>query len=197
MPISIDVRYIMLLLITAATSFGQTYQIKDRHGIPMVEISNVEMFRYSENFHTYIPDVKATARNVYGKDWNNDPSYDFSLLVTVRKKNGSKADFKVSIDICVGCDFGKDAVQAISHSFYGTAPYAQDNFESVEFSFPAWFQSPEDKRLAAIEQVRKDAADAARREREAAEKRKREAGTETAERERKVRVHRSVPPLPR
>jgi hypothetical protein len=135
MPTSIAMRYVMLLSTTAGIAFGQTYQIKDRHGIPIVEIGNVEMFRYSEIFHDYVPDFKATARNVYGKDWNNSPSYDFPLLVTVHKKDGSKADFQISIDICVGCDFGKDAVTAISHSFYGTAPYEQDNFESVEFSF--------------------------------------------------------------
>jgi hypothetical protein len=79
-------RYVMLLSTTVATAFGQTYQIKDHHGIPIVEISSVEMFRYSEIFRQYVPDFRASARNVYGTDWNNDLSPGIPLIVTVRKQ---------------------------------------------------------------------------------------------------------------
>jgi hypothetical protein len=174
-------RYLMLLALVGIT-FGETYQVKDRSGIAMVEIIDVKMFRYSDYFHKYIPDFKAVAKNIYWKDWNNAPSYAIPLIVTVHKKDGSKADFPVSIDICFSCDFLKDSTKPISHPFMEPHPYEQEDFESIEFSFADSFQSPEDKRLAAIEQAKKDAerakkeaADAARRKRLAAEQRKKEA----------------------
>jgi hypothetical protein len=40
-------RHIAILLALATLTFGQTFEVKDRNGIPVVMVSEIKMFRYS------------------------------------------------------------------------------------------------------------------------------------------------------
>jgi hypothetical protein len=48
-------RHSLLLLTLVTLTFGQTLEVKDRNGIPLVTISDVKMFRYSSKLGQNIP----------------------------------------------------------------------------------------------------------------------------------------------
>src|ERR1700676_4294376 len=84
-------RYSFLLLALATVIFGQTFELKDRHGIPVITIDNVTVFKHWEFQQEDLPYFAATVRNVSGEN--------FSAMVftaTVRKKDGTTFDFKVN-----------------------------------------------------------------------------------------------------
>ena len=172
----------------AALSFGQTFEVKDRNGIPLVIISEVKMFRHSSKLDRDIPFLQGTLTNISGA------ALKAALMGTLRKKDGEVGTFPVGIAIdntflpCTvtdPCDFEKDSPREIVYPF--PQPwFSEGDVQSVEFSFPDRWQSPEDKRLAsqaqtkrdaeaAQAQAKKDAADAARRKRLAAEQKKKQA----------------------
>jgi hypothetical protein len=124
-------------------------------------------------------------------------SLNVALVGTIHKKDGSVQTFPIGIAIppppLLGVDEPEvsdiyvvpctvsDPCRFKNNSFYEIAyPFPQPWFtdgdvQSVEFSFPDDWQSPEDKRLADLAQAKKDAAEAARRRRLAAEHKKKEA----------------------
>jgi hypothetical protein len=188
-------RHSLLLLTLAALAFGQTSEVKDRHGVRLVTISNVKMFRYSSKLDQNIPFLQGVLTNVSGAALN------VALIGTLHKKDGSVETFPIGIAIdntflpCTvpnPCEFEKDSPREIVYPF--PQPwFAEGDVQSVEFAFPDSWQSPEDRWIAdkVKEQAEKDAAaaearhaaaaeaqadkDAARRKRLAAERKKKQA----------------------
>lgn len=160
-------------------TFGQTFQVKDQHGVPVITISDVKMFRHSEYFKEDIPVFEGVITNISGEDL-----WGISILGIVDKKDGSIVEFDLA-SICeqlgsrFGCNFPKDFSLKATHVFMPSGskpwPFRRSEFESVEFfPDPSW-QSPADARLAAEERAKKDAAEAVRQKRIAAEQKKRDA----------------------
>jgi hypothetical protein len=56
-----------VLLGTAVGCLGQTFEIRDRTGIPVIMIQSVKMVRYSEYFKTEIPTFQAIVQNISGE----------------------------------------------------------------------------------------------------------------------------------
>jgi hypothetical protein len=54
----------LFLGLFAALAFGQTFEVKDQHGILVVTVENVKMFRHSDYFKEDIPAFEATIKNV-------------------------------------------------------------------------------------------------------------------------------------
>jgi hypothetical protein len=196
-------RHVLVLVGLAALTFGQTFEVRDRNGIPMVAISDVKMTRYSG-----ITEFQGIVKNISGQDLKF-----VSLQVIAHKKDGSELRFEVNVcdasrwataastGSTGGCDyehslFHKDSTQAARNPFLESDDFASE----IGFSFPASWQSPEDERLAAEAQAKKEAADAARRKRVEAEQKRRDAErnarlatyraeeeAKAAERQRKIR----------
>ena len=184
-------RHSLLLLTLVTLTFGQTLEVKDRNGIPLVTISDVKMFRYSSKLGQNIPQFQGVFKNISGVTLN------VALTGTIHKKDGSVETFPIGIlidsppvlgvdepeasDIYVipctasdPCGSKNNSPYEIAYSF--PQPwFSERDVQSVEFSFPDDWQSPEDKRLANQAQAKKDAAEAARRKRLAAERKKKEA----------------------
>ena len=162
-------RHIAILLALATLTFGQTFEVKDRNGIPVVMVSEIKMFRYSSYFNKDIADFQCAVKNISGKDLKA-----VALRAIVHKKDGSKVEFSFNVNVCDVCDFRKDSILKATHEFL-EGPYTPEEFDLVEFAVPESWQSPEDKRLAAEAQAKKEAADAARIKRLAAEQKKKDA----------------------
>ncbi len=190
-------RFLLFVFVSTSLSFGQTYEVKDQHGIPVVTIGKVKLFRHSDYFKEDIPDFEAVVTNTSGQDLHTVP-----LIVTIHLKDGTTTDFQIrAAGICSVCDLRMDATSKATHTFSKPWAYTPETFESIEFSLPNSFLSPEDKRLlneaeqkAAEEQAKKDAAEAVRRKRLAAEQKKKDAeldarlAKEKAEERRRVRA---------
>ena len=182
-------RFLLFLFVSISLSFGQTFEVKDRNGVPVVTVDIVKMFDEGT------PEFEAAVTNVSGADLTLA-----SLNVTVRKTDGTTADFSlVKIEtgagyrwmtadhaqgICNVCEFRKDATLKVTHAFTKPWPYTRETFESVLFSLPNSFVSPEDKRRLAKRQAQTDAAEGARRKRLAAEQ-----GQKDAEERRNLRAN--------
>src|SRR5450759_3766978 len=80
---------------------GQTFQVKDRNGTPVVTVSRVQMFRYSDYFKDYIPDFQGTVKNVSG-----ERLLQVSIGGIVHKKDGSVVNFTLENGCGTrACDF--------------------------------------------------------------------------------------------
>ena len=150
------------LALTAIAS-GQTFELKDRNGTPVVRISSVKMFRED------VPVFEGIVTNVSGVNVAMDP-----LNGTVHKKDGSTVKFSFSVCDVRWCDFEKDSVNEVRYAFPQPWPFTRVDFDSVEFSFPGSWVSPEDQRKATEAQAKKDSAEAARRRRLAAARKNKE-----------------------
>lgn len=156
-------RHILFTFGLTTIALAQSFEVRDRNGIPVVSISNVKMFRED------VPVFQATVTNILGTNVAMDP-----IKGTVHKKDGSTVEFSFSVCDVRWCDFEKDSVNEVSYSFPHPSPFTQADFDSVEFSFPSSWVSPEDRRIAAEAQAKKDSAAAARRRRLAAECKRKE-----------------------
>jgi hypothetical protein len=63
-------RHSLLLLTLVTLTFGQTLEVKDRNGIPLVTISDVKMFRYSSKLGQNIPQFQGVLKNISGATLN-------------------------------------------------------------------------------------------------------------------------------
>jgi hypothetical protein len=160
---------------------GQTFDVKDRNGVPMVTISDVKMFRHESKQD--IPSIRATVTNVSGETLKT-----VQLAGIVRKKDGSTVSFWLDTPVisCSYCIFRKDSVTTVKQEFPEPWPFTEQDFESVSFVFSDAWQSPQERRVqlekAAEEQkkadeiqAKKDADELARRKRDAAEQKKKDA----------------------
>jgi hypothetical protein len=182
----------LLLLILVTLTSGQTFTVKDRHQIPLVIISDVKLFQYSSKLNQDIPHFQGILKTV------SSVTLNAAIVGTIHKKDGSVDTFPIAVrfDLPPGasdvdefglpnfsampctvlypCVFKADSPYEIAYSF--PQPwFSEGDVQSVEFSFPDDWQSPEDKRLAKEVQAKKDAADAARRKRLAAEHKRKQA----------------------
>ena len=182
----------LLLLILVTLTSGQTFTVKDRHQIPLVIISDVKLFQYSSKLNQDIPHFQGLLKTV------SSVTLNAAIVGTIHKKDGSVDTFPIAVrfDLPPGasdvdefglpnfsampctvlypCVFKADSPYEIAYSF--PQPwFSEGDVQSVEFSFPDDWQSPEDKRLAKEVQAKKDAADAARRKRLAAEHKRKQA----------------------
>ena len=80
-------RHSLLLLTLVTLTFGQTLEVKDRNGIPLVTISDVKMFRYSSKLGQNIPQFQGVLKNISGATLN------VTLTGTIHKKDGSVETF--------------------------------------------------------------------------------------------------------
>jgi|SRR5450432_1472440 hypothetical protein len=77
--------------------------------------------------------------------------------MTIGMKDGTTTVLHITAEgLCSVCDFRKDAKFTSTHAFWKPWPYTPETFAFVEFSLPNSFFSPEDKRLLAEEQAKKD-----------------------------------------
>jgi hypothetical protein len=129
---------------------AQTFQIKDRNGVPVVAITNVITFRFSKYYNRTVPAFQVSVKNVSGLDMRQVP-IDASIL----NKDGSAVTFSfTAVGICDGCDFRSGATFVATYgAFFEPWPYTPDSFDSIRFSIPDSWQSPEDERLAEIERA--------------------------------------------
>ena len=211
-------RHYLLLLTFTTVTFGQTFAVRDRHHITLVIISDVKMFQHSSRLNQDIPHLKGILKNV------SSITLNAAIVGTIHKRNGSVDTFPIGVrfdpppgasdvdefglpdfyarpcTVLYPCVFKPDSPYEIAYSF--PQPwFSEGDFQSVEFSFPDDWQSPEDKRLAKEVQAKKDAADAARRKQLAAEQKRKQAeldariakeradeGAKAAEERRKIRA---------
>jgi hypothetical protein len=141
-------------------TLGATYEVRDRHGLPIVNVSKVKVFQWSESLKKYSPSFQCDIANVSGVSLG----LDFRLTATVHEIGGEKMRILIKVNRCEQfCDF--DAGAAIEHRsanlgdwFPGQKdfekPYSSENFETIEFGLLEGWQSPEDLRLAAIEDAK-------------------------------------------
>jgi hypothetical protein len=180
------------LLTLATVTFGQTFEVKDGHHITLVIISDVKMFQHSSKLDTNVPQFTGVLKNV------SSVTLNAAIVGTIHKKDGSVGTFPIGVrfDLPPGasdvdelglpnfyampctvlypCVFRADSPYEIAYSF--PQPwFSEGDVQSVEFSFPDDWQSPEDKRLAKEIHAKKDAAEAVRRKRLAAEQKRKEA----------------------
>lgn len=124
-------RCILCLIIFAVFVSGQTVEVKDRNGVPVVTVSAVQMFRYSDYFKEDIPDFHGTVKNISG-----EKLLRVSITGTVHKKDGSVVKF--NLDSACGasvapCDFQKDFVHEATYLFPQPWPFKPGDFDSIEF----------------------------------------------------------------
>jgi hypothetical protein len=168
----------------AQASIKPTYELKDRHGIPVMTLSKIEMFRYMSVTGEYIADFTATVENISGEDLKS-----VYLVVKVHREDGWEP---IVFTVKASDDFKKDATLQVTHPFAGRpyTPRHGNGVESVEFALPESWQSPEDDRLAAQAEekfaaaVAKAAAAEAKRESEEAAAQAKKAAAEAARRKR-------------
>jgi hypothetical protein len=146
-------RFLLSMCVLTGLTFGQTYEVKDRHGIPVVKVFNVKLFRHSDYLKEDFPAFEAAITNVSGQDLHPVP-----LNVTIHLKQGTTTDFLLTAEgVCSECDFRRDATFNATHAFLKPWPYTPETFESIEFSLSNSFLSPEDGRLLAEYEAKKDA----------------------------------------
>lgn len=134
----------LLLGLTVPTMCGETIELRDRHGIPLVELSEVKMFRYSEYFKADVPEFQANVRNLTGTDIN------VPVDATIHYKNGTVKTFEAFTTV----GLSKRAVRAFTLS----PPYTQQSFERVTFAVNPNWASPEDERRNDAEKQKQSAA---------------------------------------
>jgi hypothetical protein len=116
-------RSILSLLLFAAFTFGQTFEVKDRNGAPAITVSGVKMFRYSDYFGKEIPDFKAALKNVSG-----GRLLRVSITGIVHKKDGSLVKFNL------GGDFQEDSIHDATYMFGQPTKFWPEDLDSVEFT---------------------------------------------------------------
>ena len=134
----------------ADATIPQTVDVKDRHGVTVLTISNITLFRRSA------PVFRGVIKNVSGSDlWEL-----YTITGTVHKRDGSVVQFTLRV-----CDdfprFSKDVEHKVAYPFSKPWPFSAADFVSVEFSLPSSWQSPEDERInrtndASFEQLVRD-----------------------------------------
>jgi hypothetical protein len=127
---------------------------KDRHGIPLVLVSEVKAFRFSTYFKRDIPELSFTVHKLLGDEFT-------SIRLEISTKLFQYVIFM----------FAKKS--EVLRSFT-EAPYTPDNFDSIEVKVADGFQSPEDRRLEEEASLKREAAEEERQKRLAAEQKKRE-----------------------
>lgn len=149
--------------IFAVIAYGQSFNLKDRNGIPVVAISDTKMFRHSTYFKSDIPDFQATAKNL------TNSAFTLTINAIVHRKDGTVQTFNFIADFLAG------RTVKVEKTFSEPFPYTAENFEKIEFSLSESWVSPEDARRskAAAAARQKKAAEAeeaaAARRRKAAE----------------------------
>jgi hypothetical protein len=86
--VRLTMRFLLSMCVLTGLTFGQTYEVKDRHGIPVVKVFNVKLFRHSDYLKEDFPAFEAAITNVSGQDLHPVP-----LNVTIHLKNGTTTDF--------------------------------------------------------------------------------------------------------
>jgi hypothetical protein len=167
--------HFFVLLISGTVALGQTFEVKDRHHITVVTISEVKMFEHSSKLDQNVPLFTGVVKNLSGGPLN------VAITGVIHRTDGSVESFPVglTLDLPPGmstvdeyglpnvianactisnpCFLATDRSYPISYSF--SRPwFGEESFQRVDFSFPDDWQSPEDRRIAAEAQARKDAA---------------------------------------
>jgi uncharacterized membrane protein len=144
-------------LTIARIAVGQSYELKDRHGIKVLTISDVRMFRYSEYFKQDIPEFKAQVTNVSGAALDFESGY---IRAAVHKADGSIVEFQLGspdrFDV-----LPKPTPHEVAHCFFEPWPFVPADFVSVDFSLSASWVSPEDRRIIAQQEANQKAKEAA------------------------------------
>jgi hypothetical protein len=147
----------LCFLAIARIAAGQTYELKDRHGITVLTIGDVKMFRYSEYFKRDIPEFEARLTNVSGAALDFESQ---SIQAMVHKTDGSIVEFQVRTPEHFGV-FPKPIPHEVEHLFFEPWPFVPADFISVDFSLPASWMSPEDRRIVAEQEANQKAKEAA------------------------------------
>jgi hypothetical protein len=132
---TLTVRNILSLLLFSGLTSGQTFEVNDRNGVPLITVSDVMMFRYSDYFKKDIPDFRGTIKNVSGRILLR-----VSITGIVHMKDGSAVRFTVGGACDKGappCDLGEDFVHEAQTMFGQPSKFYQEDFESVEFTLEA------------------------------------------------------------
>ena len=148
----------LVLGLTVPAMLGETIELKDRHGIPLVALSDVKMFRYSDYFMGDGPEFQATVKNLTPLD------ISVPLDVTIQYKDGSVQTLQNFISV------GSRKI-ALKPFMAPPFPWTRENFSSVKFAVSDSFLSPEDERQAAEAIEKKQAAERVKKERESAARR--------------------------
>jgi hypothetical protein len=122
-------------LLFATLTLGQTFEVKDRNGVPVITVSDVKMFRYSDYFKRDIPDFRGTVKNVSGRILLR-----VSITGVVHKKDGSVVKFTVANACDKGiapCDLRADFTGDAQTMFGQPSKFYPEDFESVEFTLEA------------------------------------------------------------
>ena len=142
---------------------GRSIELKDRHGISVASISDIKLFHYSTMLKETVPRFEGVLKNTSGTELS------LSIIGILRMKNGTSVKFQVGrinsalnlFRACDPCDFEKDSESQIGYPFPGPL-FVRDDVQSLEFSLPSSWQSPEDERLAA-QKIQKAAAEEKRK----------------------------------
>ena len=136
---------------------GKTFEIKDKHGLPVAQISDVRLFRYSDYFKKVIPDFKMKVRNTAGENLEGEVCF----TAKIGKQDGSTVTFdlytyrtmQVGLESRTG--LRTDAEFIAEKQFTNPFPYGPENFKTLTVELSMYWQSPEDLRIAAREKQRK------------------------------------------
>ena len=150
-------RYLIAAVALTATMFGadptftQTVDVKDRHGISVLIISNITLFRRSA------PVFQGVVKNVSGHLLSSFiPDNSPTLNGTVHKKDGSAVQFPLTLPYTCGVP---GIEEKVIYRFPKPWPFSvASDVVSLEFWFPSSWQSPEDERIAS-ENIRKPLED--------------------------------------
>lgn len=139
MNTSMRTALMMFMLITSV--FGQSFEVKDRNGVPVVKIDNVKMFRYSDYFKEDTPAFQGTVTNI-----TDEKLFGVSIVGNVHKKDGTGVKFKLD-SVCERyveglsrpitlspCDFPKGFTHKATQPFMRPWPFTPGDFDSVDFT---------------------------------------------------------------
>ena len=124
-------RYILLLAALTTSAFGQTFEVKDRSGVPVVTVDSVKVFRHSDYFKEDIPAFQGIVKNVSG-----EKLLGVSVAGIVHKKDGTVIKFRLD-SVCetvAPCDFPKGFTHEVTYPFPQPWPFKPADFDSLEFT---------------------------------------------------------------
>jgi hypothetical protein len=122
---------ILNLVFFATLTFGQTFEVKDRNGVPVATVDNVTMFQHSDYFKEDIPHFQGTVKNTSG-----ERLLGVSIAGIVHKKDGTVVKFGLG-SICGGaalCDLPKGFTHEAMYLFSQPWPLKPADFDSLEFT---------------------------------------------------------------
>jgi len=134
----------MVALALTATTYGadrtisQPVDVKDRHGITVLTVSNIQMFRRSAPF------FQGVVTNVSGTTLDKLST----ITGTVHKRDGSVVQFVLPLGGVVDGPFFIVGTEGkVTYRFSKPWPFSAADFVSVDFTVPSSWESPEDLRL--------------------------------------------------